>query len=112
MRILWAVTLDRDGHLFPDELQQLAERLQDAYADASRTQHGPRPPRRCFGNAKEQVGDLLLVVDLMRQLSNRQVARTLHALAYPTDDGTVCPDGLAIPSEARKRGIRAVRRVD
>jgi hypothetical protein len=34
MRILWAVTLDRYGHLFPDELQQLAERLQAAYADA------------------------------------------------------------------------------
>jgi hypothetical protein len=28
------VTLDRYGHLFPDELQQLAARLQDAYADA------------------------------------------------------------------------------
>jgi hypothetical protein len=28
------VTLDRYGHLFPDELQQLAERLQEAYADA------------------------------------------------------------------------------
>jgi hypothetical protein len=30
------MTLDRYGHLFPDELQQLAERLQDAYADACR----------------------------------------------------------------------------
>ncbi|HEV2930454.1 MAG TPA: site-specific integrase, partial [Propionibacteriaceae bacterium] len=29
------VTLDRYGHLFPDELQQLADRLQDAYAEAS-----------------------------------------------------------------------------
>jgi integrase len=28
------VTLDRYGHLFPDELQQLADRLQDAHADA------------------------------------------------------------------------------
>jgi hypothetical protein len=28
------VTLDRYGHLFPDELQQLADRLQDAYARA------------------------------------------------------------------------------
>jgi hypothetical protein len=26
------VTLDRYGHLFPDGLQQLADRLQDAYA--------------------------------------------------------------------------------
>jgi hypothetical protein len=29
------VTLDRYGHLFPDELQQLADRLQDAYAAAT-----------------------------------------------------------------------------
>jgi hypothetical protein len=28
------VTLDRYGHLFPDELQRLADRLQEAYADA------------------------------------------------------------------------------
>jgi Phage integrase family len=28
------VTLDRYGHLFPDELQRLADRLQDAYAGA------------------------------------------------------------------------------
>jgi integrase len=28
------VTLDRYGHLFPDDLQRLADRLQDAYADA------------------------------------------------------------------------------
>jgi site-specific recombinase XerC len=29
------VTLDHYGHLFPDELQQLADRLQDAHADAT-----------------------------------------------------------------------------
>ena len=28
------VTLDRYGHLFPDELQRLADRLQEAYGDA------------------------------------------------------------------------------
>jgi hypothetical protein len=28
------VTLDRYGHLFPDQLQRLAERLQEAYAEA------------------------------------------------------------------------------
>jgi integrase len=28
------VTLDRYGHLFPDELQRLADRLEDAYAEA------------------------------------------------------------------------------
>jgi hypothetical protein len=36
------VTLDRYGHLFPDALQQLAERLQEAYttavADPARTE--------------------------------------------------------------------------
>jgi integrase len=39
------VTLDRYGHLFPDELEHLAERLDRAraaaLADPSRTQHGP-----------------------------------------------------------------------
>jgi hypothetical protein len=29
------VTLDRYGHLFPDELAQLAERLQEVYTDAT-----------------------------------------------------------------------------
>jgi hypothetical protein len=28
------VTLDRYGHLFPEELQRLADRLQEAYRDA------------------------------------------------------------------------------
>ena len=28
------MTLDRYGHLFPDELQRLADRLQEAYAAA------------------------------------------------------------------------------
>jgi hypothetical protein len=54
-----AVTLDRYGHLFPDELQKLAERPQDTYADAVTTQHGPRIPGRCLEKAKEQVVDLL-----------------------------------------------------
>jgi integrase len=39
------VTLDRYGHLFPDDLQQLADRLQDAYAqaitDPARTEGSP-----------------------------------------------------------------------
>lgn len=39
------VTLDRYGHLFPDELQQLVDRLRDAYAqattDPARTEGSP-----------------------------------------------------------------------
>jgi hypothetical protein len=31
-----------------------------------RTQDGPRVPRRCFEKAKEQVTDLLLVVEVGR----------------------------------------------
>jgi hypothetical protein len=40
-----SITLDTDGHLFPDELEALAGRLVDARADAlatlARTQRGP-----------------------------------------------------------------------
>src|SRR5829696_2397045 len=39
-----------------------------------RTQHGPRGPRRCFENTKEQVGNLLLVVEVGRlELPSRGV---------------------------------------
>jgi hypothetical protein len=68
------VTLDRYGHLFPDELQRLADRLQDAYAKRSRTQHGPRILRRCFETAKRQVSDLPLLVEVGRlELPSRGV---------------------------------------
>jgi hypothetical protein len=40
--------------------------LQDAYVAPLRTQHGPRVLRRCFGKAKEQVTDLLLLVEVGR----------------------------------------------
>jgi len=40
-----SITLDTYGHLFPDELDALAERLERARAEArtslARTQHGP-----------------------------------------------------------------------
>jgi hypothetical protein len=40
-----SITLDTYGHLFPDELEALAGRLEDARADAlaslARTQRGP-----------------------------------------------------------------------
>jgi hypothetical protein len=49
----------RSTQTLTDELQQLADRLQDAYAEAVRTQHRPRVPGRCFDNTKEQVSDLL-----------------------------------------------------
>lgn len=35
------VTLDRYGHLFPDELARLAERMEGVYADLLRTGRGP-----------------------------------------------------------------------
>jgi hypothetical protein len=41
-----SITLDTYGHLFPDELDALADRLEDARADAlatlARTQRGPQ----------------------------------------------------------------------
>jgi hypothetical protein len=40
-----SITLDTYGHLFPDELEALADRLEDARAEAlaslARTQRGP-----------------------------------------------------------------------
>jgi hypothetical protein len=47
------VTLDRYGHLFPDELQQLAERLQDAYADAITDPARTEGPETMLGESKE-----------------------------------------------------------
>lgn len=38
------VTLDRYGHLFPDELQRLAERLQEAYGDTVTDPARTEPP--------------------------------------------------------------------
>jgi integrase len=38
------VTLDRYGHLFPDELQRLADRLQEAYGDAVTDPARTEPP--------------------------------------------------------------------
>jgi hypothetical protein len=60
------VTLDRYGHLFPDELQQLADRLQHAYAGAVANPARTRRPRPHLGKAKEQVSDLLLLVEVGR----------------------------------------------
>jgi hypothetical protein len=41
-----SITLDTYGHLFPDELDALADRLEDARTDAlatlARTRHGPQ----------------------------------------------------------------------
>jgi hypothetical protein len=60
------VKSDHYGHLFPDELQQLADRLQDASPKRLRTQRGPRPPAGCSDKAKEQVSDLLRLVEVGR----------------------------------------------
>jgi hypothetical protein len=46
------VTLDRYGHLFPDELQQLADRLQDAYTDAVTDPARTKPAESMFRQRK------------------------------------------------------------
>ena len=60
------MTLDRYGHLFPDELQRLAERLQEAYGDTVTDPARTEPRRRSLWNAKRQVGDLPLLVEVGR----------------------------------------------
>jgi integrase len=47
------VTLDRYGHLFPDELQRLADRLQDAYAEAVTDPARTEAPETMRGERKE-----------------------------------------------------------
>lgn len=47
------MTLDRYGHLFPDELQQLADRLQDAYADAITDPARTKPTATMLRERKE-----------------------------------------------------------
>jgi integrase len=47
------VTLDRYGHLFPDELQQLADRLQDAYAEAITDPARTKPAETMLRQRKE-----------------------------------------------------------
>jgi site-specific recombinase XerC len=54
------VTLDRYGHLFPDELQQLAERLQEAYADCVADPARTETSEAALSYAKGQVNDLAL----------------------------------------------------
>jgi len=46
------VTLDRYGHLFPDELQQLADRLQDADAEAVTDPARTDTPLAALGQGK------------------------------------------------------------
>jgi hypothetical protein len=46
------VTLDRYGHRFPDELQQLADRLQDAYAEAIADPGRTEPAETMLGESK------------------------------------------------------------
>jgi len=80
------VTLDRYGHLFPDDLQQLADRLQDAYADAITDPARTEPPATCVGNAKRQVSDLPLVVEVGRlELPSRGVVPGLLRAQPPVE---------------------------
>jgi hypothetical protein len=55
-------------------------------ARPSRTQHGPRVPRRCFEKAKEQVTDLLLLVEVGRlELPSRGVVPGLLRAQPPVE---------------------------
>jgi hypothetical protein len=47
------MTLDRYGYLFPDELQQLADRLQDDYADAVMDPTRTEPNKTMLRQRKE-----------------------------------------------------------
>jgi hypothetical protein len=49
------VTLDRYGHLFPNKLQQLADRLHKAYADAVTDPARTEAAETMLREAKEQV---------------------------------------------------------
>jgi hypothetical protein len=60
------VTLDHYGHLFPDELQRFADRLRGADAGAVADPAWTVAPRPGFGNAKRQVKDLPLLVEVGR----------------------------------------------
>ena len=80
------VTLDRHGHLFPDDLQQLADR---APGRLRRRHHGPsadRAPATCVGNAKRQVIDLPLLVEVGRlELPSRGVVPGLLRAQPPVE---------------------------
>jgi len=52
-----SITLDTYGHLFPDELDALAGRLEDARADAWRPSHGPSADQRSRPSAKALVSE-------------------------------------------------------
>jgi len=68
------VTLDRYGHLFPDELQRLADRLQEAYGDAITDPARTVPSETAPQKAKRQVSDLPLLVEVGRlELPSRGV---------------------------------------
>jgi hypothetical protein len=74
------------GHLFPDELQQLADRLQDAYAEASTDPARTEALRQCFDNAKRQVSNLPLLVEVGRlELPSRGVVPGLLRAQPPVE---------------------------
>jgi integrase len=52
-----SITLDTYGHLFPDELDALAGRLEDARADAWRPSHGPSADQQSCPCGNVQVSD-------------------------------------------------------
>jgi hypothetical protein len=74
------VTLDRYGHLFPDELQQLAERLQEAYADAVSDPARTETAQIALQIRKEAGQGPTSRGGPDEHLSNRQVGRKVHEL--------------------------------
>jgi hypothetical protein len=53
-------TLDRYGHLYPSDLDALADRLDQAHAAARATEVWPQSGPPSFSQAKGQVNDLAL----------------------------------------------------
>jgi integrase-like protein len=133
------VTLDRYGHLFPDELQQLADRLQEAYADAvadpgrtetaeaaplERKEAGQRPASRGGGGVTRtplshgsRPPTLTSSNGRIRPLTsaNRLSQHRLRRLMATRGFSAVCGPGvarrgpLACPSQRILRARRAVR---
>ena len=61
-----SITLDRYGHLFPEELDHMADRLDRCMRRLACTQRVPTPRWPPLDNAKRQVSDLPLLVEVGR----------------------------------------------
>jgi hypothetical protein len=91
------VTLDRYGHLFPTSSSSSPTGSRTPTPRPARTQHGPKPLRRCFDNAKRQVSDLPLLVEVGRlELPSRNVVPGLLRAQLPGHLGSG-PSGSTTP---------------